>query len=521
MATIFRLLIPKELKSAHNRRLLIALIFVIVSVLRWDRDLDILTSAYHSTHSKPSPSSPAQPLATVGYAISITKCAPKPRFFDAAAVLRRSIQLNSWPLHATSRYGAKFYAFTTKPTDGSDPANDKCFQILSLAGWEVLPQPPPLYPSLIKEPEGSVLRTGIVKDGCCGPDELIKLATYQLTEHDMAVHLDFDTLVIHPLDELFDVMHFSPTTEEGRKARVQLAEIAAPTYVNRRLTGDPSTSGNSHMNATELLANITVDAYFTKDYNMIIPGPASQRVGVQGGFLVVRPSESTYAHLISLVYSGEFYAGFNARNTGWFKSGYGRHIFGSMTIQGLMAYYFDMRQLEHSVELNRCRYNNIADNARVSSRAKNAKYPRGTLLPFVRDESDPQYNFIDTKCRDGREKCDETDCQRFPLKKARVLHYTYCKHPWKCTACEYLETYIEPTCYEMKREWFRVRRTLPGEGDRTLELVKGDDFGPLAVIREDGEAELTEGNCYKEYFLGYCLEKGNYVSMPWRNLSAI
>lgn len=513
--------LPRHLDTTRRRRLVIALAFVVVSVFRWDRDLAAPTTSaavYANATSRPSPAS--LPVATVAYAVSITRCSPKlsGRLFDAGAVLRRSIQLNSWPMHPESRYAAKFYAFTLRPADGSAPEiTDRCFQVLEKAGWEVLPQDPPLYPELIEEPDGSALKTNIGGDGCCGHNELIKLNTYKLTDHEMALHLDLDTLVTHPLDELWDVMYFKSDTDEGRRAREALAEVVAPTYVNRRATGDPSKSGGQ--TAVELLRNITVDAYFTKDYNMIIPGQQSQRVGVQGGFLAVRPSFESYAHLVGLVYSGEFYGGFDARTSGWFHSGYGKHIWGSMTIQGLMAYYFDVERLDRSVELNRCRYNNIADNARTSSFAKNPKFPRGTLLPFVRDPNNERYNFDDRHCRDGRGECDDTNCQRFPLRKARVLHYTYCKNPWRCIGCEYLETYKEPACYEMAREWFRVRSTIPGEGNRTLDRVQGDDKGPLSFIREDGEVELREGNCYKEFFLGYCMEFGKYDPMIQRKLS--
>ncbi len=38
---------------------------------------------------------------------------------------------------------------------------DECSRILSLAGWEVLPQSRPVNPELIKEPEGSILKMGI------------------------------------------------------------------------------------------------------------------------------------------------------------------------------------------------------------------------------------------------------------------------------------------------------------------------------------------------------------------------
>lgn len=516
--------------SISNRRpVLIAIIFATISIIHIRHNID-LTSSFQQdgtpiNKSLQLPSSTRSqqtlPLATAGYAISITACGPKlaHRLFDAAAVLKRSIELNSFPIHNTSKYAAKFYAFILKqPNNNGWPDNDKCYQILSMAGWKMVPQDPPLFPSLIQEPPGSILKMGIQSDGCCGDNELIKLATYKLLEHDFAIHLDLDTLVTYPLDELYDVMYFDHRTNEGRQARVQLAQVVAPTYINRRLTGNPASSGgvdtNDLVNTTtiiDILSNITVDAYFTKDYNMIRPGQESQKVGVQGGFLLVRPSMAVYSHLLHLVYSGEFYSGFDARTSGWFKKGYGRHIWGSMTIQGLMAYYFDVEQLETSVELNRCRYNNIADNARVSGFARNPKYPRCSLLPFIRNASNPRYNFDDKQCRDGRSSCDDTDCQRFPLAKSRVLHYTYCKAPWKCNGCEYLETYKESTCYAMEREWFRVRNTIPGEeGERNLADVKGDDKGPLSYIRDDGVVELREGNCYKEFFLGYCLGNGGY-----------
>jgi hypothetical protein len=274
------------------------------------------------------------------------------------------------------------------------------------------------------------------------------------------------------------------------------------------MTGNPAKSGN--MSTSELLMNITVDAFFTKDYNMIVPGKHEQRVGIQGGFLLVRPSITTYGHLLSLVYSGEFYGGFDAKESGWFKSGYGKHIWGSMTIQGLMAYFFDVKKLNSSVELNRCRYNNVADNSRVSTYSSNPKFPRGTLLPFLRNASKPHLNFQDTKCRDGRGECDDTNCQRFPLQKARILHYTYCKSPWACNPCDFLQTYKEPMCYSMAREWFRVRSTIPGEDNQDLGKVNGGDYGPVSHINENGEVTVTQGNCYKEFYLGFCLDKGEY-----------
>lgn len=154
----------------HKRQFLIAIIFVAISIIRI-RNVDFYTTLLSSSFSSSSQnnnnstSSSTQhnlPLATVAYAISITSCGPKlsQRLFDAAAVLKRSIELNSYPMHNSSRYEPKFYAFTLKPEKG-DPKDDNCYKILELAGWTMRPENEPLYIDLIKEPAGSILKMGI------------------------------------------------------------------------------------------------------------------------------------------------------------------------------------------------------------------------------------------------------------------------------------------------------------------------------------------------------------------------
>ena len=153
----------------HTRQFLIAIIFVAISIIRI-RNVDFYTTLLSSSFSSSSQnnnstSSSTQhnlPLATVAYAISITSCGPKlsQRLFDAAAVLKRSIELNSYPMHNSSRYEPNFYAFTLKPEKG-DPKDDNCYKILELAGWTMRPENEPLYIDLIKEPAGSILKMGI------------------------------------------------------------------------------------------------------------------------------------------------------------------------------------------------------------------------------------------------------------------------------------------------------------------------------------------------------------------------
>ena len=39
------------------------------------------------------------------------------------------------------------------------------------------------------------------------------------------------------------------------------------------------------------------------------------------------------------------------------------------------------------------------------------------------------------------------------------------------------------------------------------------DDGPVSYINEHNEVEVLKGNCYKEFYLGYCRENGGYKPM--------
>ena len=69
-------------------------------------------------------------------------------------------------------------------------------------GFQVIIAPTPINTSAIRY---EFLRTKIDKNGCCGATELIKLNSYRLMEYDYVVHLDADTFLLNPIDELFEV----------------------------------------------------------------------------------------------------------------------------------------------------------------------------------------------------------------------------------------------------------------------------------------------------------------------------
>jgi alpha-N-acetylglucosamine transferase len=75
--------------------------------------------------------------------------------------------------------------------------------------------------------------------GCCGEKEFLKLYSYTLTDYPIVVHLDLDSLVLQPFDDLFDSM----------------------------LNGDNGALPVMHNKSVPE----KIHAFYTKDYNMIHP----------------------------------------------------------------------------------------------------------------------------------------------------------------------------------------------------------------------------------------------------------
>ena len=189
--------------------------------------------------------------------------------------------------------------------------------------------------------------------------------------------------------------------------------------------------------------------------------------------------------------------------TGW----EGKHggFYGDVTFQGILPYYYETyapgrrgdggRSGHNEAELDRCVYNQMADNPRKST----YKFPRGTPL-------DPDaMGFRDTKiCRDGRSDCSDTDCQRTDPDDTVTAHFTFCGKPWDCSEGN-PGTVGNPTCRSLLGEWYAVRRELEdwwsGGGD-------GREGGGGPSYRTEGTrgrvAESRKGTLGEGMYLGYC-----------------
>lgn len=139
---------------------------------------------------------PVEPTGvTIAWAVSITGCGAD-SITEGAAVLKHSIHLTSIHGNLGGRYDYKMYAIY-------HPDGEKCAKTLEALGYTLVRRDTPVAVADIK---GDFLRERIHKNGCCGEKELIKLEAYTLTDHPIVVHMDLDTLVLKPMDSLFDWM---------------------------------------------------------------------------------------------------------------------------------------------------------------------------------------------------------------------------------------------------------------------------------------------------------------------------
>lgn len=309
---------------------------------------------------------------SIGYAISVTGCPEDNKksvsLYDAAAVLSQSIKRAS----SVGRY--KHYTMHALVHKDAVKCTMPFFE--EELNYKVHIVDTPVS---IDEIETAYLRERISNGGCCGEKELIKLHAYGLTQHPIVVHLDLDTIILKPLDDLFDTMLVNTLTKD--------------------------TMPSLHIMPSSLSKAKTVDFMFTRDYNMATMHMIKKKhVGVQGGFFVLKPSQQTLKEMKDLLRKGHYTGG-----NGWGDKGFGP-FYGSQTIQGFLPYFYDyIKKGQTSVELNRCYYNNMVENPR-DKRTIN--------------------NVVSGNCKDGREDC--PDCRELPVDEVYSAHFTLCQKPWEC-----------------------------------------------------------------------------------------
>ena len=281
------------------------------------------------------------------------------------------------------------------------PGATDCVKPFKQLGYQVHIKETPINASQIKK---EFLREHVVKSGCCGEKEYLKLYSYTLTDYPIVVHLDLDSLILQPLDGLFDAM------------------------IDGVMDSDKSHDANATSASLSVMYNKPVpeniEAFYTKDYNMVHVG--HKHPGVQGGFLVLKPNLEYFEEYKRIILDGNFRQG-----AGW-AGKYGGY-FGAQQIQGICSYFFEGVHPGTAVELNRCIYNSMVDDPKGPKRKK-AEGP-------------------DMVCRDGKETCE--DCRETDFEKIKSVHFTLCQKPWVCPLYAIERSRL---CKDFHTSWFRIRK---------------------------------------------------------------
>jgi hypothetical protein len=160
----------------------------------------------------------------IAYAVSITKCELSSNWnlLDSGAVLHQSIRLAS----ANSSYGYQMLAFV-------HPDATECAPHLAKLGYDVQVRDTPFNESAIQSAD--LIRAQ--ENSCCGAKEYLKLYSYIQHEYPIVVHLDLDTLVIKPMDDIFSLM-LDKTFDRSRIDSMWLKPEEFPEQVDFLFTRD-------------------------------------------------------------------------------------------------------------------------------------------------------------------------------------------------------------------------------------------------------------------------------------------
>jgi hypothetical protein len=355
------------------------------------------------------------PTLTVAFVVTITSCVARGgkdpyHVFDGAAVLSYSIHQNSIRGTNGGEYDYVLYAFY-------HPDAAVCAKPLAKFGYIVQERDTPVA---LADMENAEVRDSMVKSGCCGEKELIKFEAFTLVQYPIVVLLDVDTLLLKPLDRLFDFI---------------LKTTKLPLPEDLMYVGKPAMAG---MN-TNVTVPKQLDLLYTDDLNMV---PVEEEPkGTQGGFVIFRPNQTVYDDIVTIVKKGDFIFGLKP-HSGW--GGLSGYYHGSLTFQGLMPYYFQILYPGRALAMNWCVWNSAG-------------------IPHQdRNNGD--------KCYSQQKTCE--NCRARPVASMGLIHMTECcGKPWACYhANSAVDLEYNAICNGFHYRWFKVRSALkkswgrPGKG---------------------------------------------------------
>jgi hypothetical protein len=402
------------------------------------------------------------PKTTVAYAVSITsykKTSTHFELIDRAAVLHQSIK---HAMQKSKRYDYHIYAFVHPEATDAKP-------LLERLGYKVQIRDTPFN---ISKVDNFQLVDG-QRIGCCGEKEYIKLYSYLLSDYPVVVHLDLDTIVLRPMDDLFDFMALTQPNATTKLTPEQVQSFAKTSsmWLNPNRTSD---TNETHAYREILDRPEQINFMYTRDYNMVDPPDKNPyQMGVQGGFLVIRPNQRDFDRMVEVIKTGG--GGFDHSHWGFETlqyKGYGG-FYGAATIQGLASYYYDhLENAKRSIELNRCHYNTMVDKPRMFNEDLNQDL-----------------------CRTLEEDCE--DCRKTPISEVYTSHFTVCGKPEYCEVAFEEE---EQLCWDLLKEWHKTRLSLEWDW---MQRFAGSGFPYIPELKAIDPTE-SRSKFLESQTLGHC-----------------
>jgi hypothetical protein len=376
---------------------------------------------------------------------------------DSILVLRHSIHLTSMRANAHSHYDYHLVAIIETKAAAS------CSPVLYQSGafHTVMIKEPPIYGQEIVGEKGSFARKTLHRKGTT---EFLPLYLYEMTDYPIVVHVELDSVLTKPLDDVLDAFLYHPHSAIGRTARDRVA-----LEPHKRRLRNVSWPDN-------------VQAALTLDWPQVMPG---RKPGVRPGLFIVKPNVHVYELIMDVIRQGDYVDGYS-RDNGWGGLGHGGYA-GALGLSGLLAYVYEALLYDTWIELNQCRYNHIGMD--------------------VLYRAPPSFQKIHAKvgqCRNDGDYCE--DCMSTsPSQLHSVCFGEACPRPWHCigegSRSRHDKTGVPeeqvnlPHCLELQGIWHGVRRDLEA---KLYNLTNADS------IRSVGQA----GDYLSHVYSGHCQNYG-------------
>lgn len=246
--------------------------------------------------------------------------------------------------------------------------------VLQDLGYQVSIQYPPIDPSDI---QGSDYLRTYLSTNTDEMNDLIRLYAYELEEYDAVVLVDYDTLILRPIDEVIDLI-----MESGVENQDDVVD-----------QGDRTNDGG-------------IDAVFSWEHIPSLVNSNARASVINLSFFALRPSKLTFAQLVRSYLTSAFSEG-----RGWGSIGRGSFP-GWMTTQGFLTYYYDEVANAAKVEVNRCSFGNSGEEGNVNN-----------SILITNEGKVDCFGGSDGQCK---------DCSKSNVEDVVVADLSYCRAPWEC-----------------------------------------------------------------------------------------